>query len=91
MLRVGVSASTILSASDRLEEVFWEGIDHVEFGSHPSHETSDTSYHIAPLLLEMKDMDVVLVWEHTPHYTPNPKFAREGFEWATGLLGRDKG
>ncbi|NKB66901.1 MAG: TIM barrel protein [Candidatus Latescibacteria bacterium] len=33
MLRFGVSGSTVLSASERLGELFWEGIDHIEIGS----------------------------------------------------------
>ena len=32
-LRFGVSGSTILSDPDRLDELFWEGIDHIEVGS----------------------------------------------------------
>ena len=33
MPRFGVSGSTVLSASERLGELFWEGIDHIEIGS----------------------------------------------------------
>ncbi len=54
---------------------------------HPSHEEDDGFFRIAPILSEMKNMDAVLVWEHTPHFTPSEEFAVEGFKWAVNLLG----
>ena len=58
---------------------------------HPSHEEDGRFFHIAPILSEVKNMDAVLVWEHTPHFTPSKQFAVEGFDWAMGILGLRSG
>lgn len=54
---------------------------------HPSHEESEDFFTIKPLLTEMKEMDALLVWEHTPHFTPDHSFVLEGFQWAREILG----
>ena len=54
---------------------------------HPSFEQCQEFFTIEPLLLEAKQMNALLVWEHTPHFTPSHEFVLEGFEWAKGVLG----
>ena len=62
------------------EKYYWIAI-------HPSHEDSEEFFTIKPLLSEVREMDMLLVWEHTPHFTANHGFALEGFQWAKGVLG----
>jgi sugar phosphate isomerase/epimerase len=49
---------------------------------HPSYEGSEEFFPLRPFLLAAKQMEVTLVWEHTPHFTPDLSFALEGFQWA---------
>ncbi len=54
---------------------------------HPSYEDSEDFFTIKPLLSEIKEMNALLVWEHTPHFTPDHGFVLEGLQWVKGILG----
>jgi len=57
---------------------------------HPSHEASSDRFSVARLLAALRDTDLLLVWEHTPEFTPSQDFALEGYCWVRELMaGRD--
>ncbi len=62
------------------EQHYWIAI-------HPSHESGEEYFTVKPLLLDAAAMDILLVWEHTPHFTPDHSFALAGFQWAKEVLG----
>ena len=67
MVRVGVSGSTVLSESARLDELFWDGIDHIEVGALSS--ARDLDY----LLARAKEQ-AISVGFHSPLFAGGSKY-----------------